>query len=202
MNNLNPYWGLYRRLIYVFEFPDKSAYIGLTFNLNKRKFSHFFDKKSQVYKHIEKTGLQPCFKQLTDFIDRNSASIKEGEFLDMYKQEGWNILNKNKTGGLGGTIIKWTKEKCVQEALKYKTKKEWGINSRGSYESARKNKWIDECAKHMITGRKARIWTFDKCKLEATKYTSRTEWAEKSGSSYYAAVRYKWIEQCGIPSIY
>jgi hypothetical protein len=45
----------------------------------------------------------------------------------------------------------WIKEKCIEEAKKYKTKSEWAKNSGGSYRKViRYNKnWLDKCTKHM-----------------------------------------------------
>jgi hypothetical protein len=42
----------------------------------------------------------------------------------------------------------WTKEKCVEDALKYETKVEWERNS-GGYMASGKNKWTEECCRHM-----------------------------------------------------
>lgn len=144
---------IYKRLIYVFEFPDKSVYVGLTCNSEKRKNNHLLHeikrKKSSVYKYIQLTGLKPLFKILTEYIPLELAILKESEFVEKYRLENWRILNKTKTGGLGGGIIKWTKENCFNDALKYSYKKEWKNKSSSAYDAARRNLWIDECCKHM-----------------------------------------------------
>jgi hypothetical protein len=44
----------------------------------------------------------------------------------------------------------WTKEKCYEEALKYKTRTTYQKSNHSSYEVARKNKWLNEICKHMI----------------------------------------------------
>jgi hypothetical protein len=41
------------------------------------------------------------------------------------------------------------KENVLAEAKKYNIRNEWNKNSSASYRNALKNKWIDECAKHM-----------------------------------------------------
>jgi hypothetical protein len=136
----------FKRLIYSFEFSDKSVYVGLTYNPTKRKQSHLSDKDgSQVYKHIQQTGLQPEFKKLTEFLDKDIASKKEGEFLEKYKNEGWKILNKYPTGVLGGNVRIWTKENCLIDASKYTSKTKWIKNSYGAYLSAKRNNWLNEC---------------------------------------------------------
>lgn len=103
---------IYKRLIYAFEFSDKNVYIGLTCNSIRRKNEHLNmtrKKKTTVYKHIEKTGLSPIYKELTDYMDKNIASIQEGEFVKKYNNSGWIVLNKRKTGELGSVGFKIVK---------------------------------------------------------------------------------------------
>ena len=69
---------LTKRAIYSFEFEDNSVYIGLTYNINKRKNEHLTSPKSSVFMHIKETGLIPIFKQLTDYIDIETAVEMEG----------------------------------------------------------------------------------------------------------------------------
>jgi hypothetical protein len=90
----------------------------------------------------------PKLIKLTEYINVEDAKNKEKEYLKKYIDNGWNILNKSKTGGVGSCYRKWTKEKCSDEALKCKTRSEYFKNS-PSYHSARKNGWIDEICSHM-----------------------------------------------------
>jgi hypothetical protein len=147
----------YRRLIYAFEFSDKSVYVGLTFNIEKRKSDHLLSNKSAVHKFIQKTKLDYEFKVLSDYLDRDNASIEEGKFLKIYKDNGWRILNRIKTGGLGGDIRKWTKETCIIEALKYSTKTDWINAPNASYQIAVKHDWFEDCCRHMIKPKKVAI---------------------------------------------
>jgi hypothetical protein len=43
-----------KRYIYAFEFSDNSVYVGLTFDLEARKYAHLTDESSTVNKHIQK----------------------------------------------------------------------------------------------------------------------------------------------------
>jgi len=108
----------YKRLIYVYEFPDNYCYIGLTGNIKRRNRQHT-QEEGNVFNYIQETGLEPTLILKTDYIDVNEASILEGKIEQEYKDNGWNILNKHKTGGLGGNQIRWTYEACKIEALKY-----------------------------------------------------------------------------------
>ncbi|NJO59702.1 MAG: hypothetical protein HC836_15765 [Richelia sp. RM2_1_2] len=106
-------------------------------------------KDDAVYKHITKTGLAPNFKILTNFISEKLSSELEGQIVDLYRNSGWNILNKNKTGAIGGNNLKWTKENCILEAKKYATKSEFFKNASGAYDAAHRNGWLSICCSHM-----------------------------------------------------
>lgn len=137
------------RLIYSFEFNDNSVYVGLTHSPEIRKKWHLFNEKSPIYKHIKKTKEFPKFKILTDYLDKNIASIKEGDILNQYISSGWTTLNKNKTGGLGGNHLIWDEDNCINEAKKYKTRREFSIKNNSAYGSARRNGWLNDCCSHM-----------------------------------------------------
>lgn len=188
---------LNERLVYSFEFSDRYVYVGLTYNFKNRLNRHLNDNRCQVYRHIKLSGLEPEYKELTTLVDVMEAVKLEDLFLEKYKKEGWNILNINKTGGLGGNVLKWTKEKCIIDAMKYQHKKEWSDNST-AYSVARKHGWLDECTKHMVRPIvHNKKWTLDKCKQEALKFEFRRDWYNNSRSSYITAVRNGWLNVCG-----
>ena len=43
----------------------------------------------------------------------------------------------------------WTKERCLEEASKYKLKTEWRRCSGSSYYAAKQKGWLEECTAHM-----------------------------------------------------
>jgi hypothetical protein len=139
----------YKRCIYSYEFKDNNVYVGLTYDINNRNNRHLIDKRSCVYKHMEKTGLNPILKQLTDYIDVNEASKIEEIKRKEYENHGWIILNKVKCGGIGGITTKWTKEKCLEESLKYSRKVDFQRNSGSAYQTSYKNGWLEEICNHM-----------------------------------------------------
>ena len=141
---------LKKRLIYAQEFPDNSVYVGLTCNINNRVNSHLNKKSETVFKYIEKTGLIPKLKILTDYMPIVESMLKEGEWVDFYKKNGWNVLNISKTGGIGGSHIKWTIETLLNESIKYKNKKEFMENSYNAYCAMYRLKCKDIVCKHMI----------------------------------------------------
>ena len=95
----------------------KCVYVGLTHNIIERQNGRDCHNTDQVTKHINLTGYIPIRKQLTDYIDVEIASKLEGEYVEKYKNDGWNILNVAKTGGIGGNTLIWIKEKVIEEQL-------------------------------------------------------------------------------------
>ena len=185
------------RGIYVFQFEDNYAYVGLTYNFKKRYSEHMNNINSPVYKHIEETKLIPKFIQLTDYMDEELASKEETVWENKYISNGWDILNIMKTGGLGGRNLKWDYDSCKKEALKYKTRYEFSKGSPGAYRSSLKNGWLDEVCKDMIERKKPDgYWDIkENCLEEALKYKNRNEFKKGCVSAYESSRRNGWLDE-------
>jgi len=207
-----------KRCIYVYEFPDHSVYIGLTFNINNRHKRHTTstkkENKSSVYKKINQNFTYEL-KQLTNYIEIEKAIYFENFYVNEYRKNGWYILNKRKTGGLGGNILKWTKEKCKDESLKYISKSEFYKNSMSAYQSAKRIGILDEICSHMIKKipeksyfrtKKISLKTQkdykekfklekEKCREEALKYNYRNEFQKYSSASYQKSRYNNWLDE-------
>jgi predicted GIY-YIG superfamily endonuclease len=108
-SHMEPIGNLYKRLIYSVEFDDKSIYIGLTCNSKRRKNEHIKgqdSKNTAAFNYKLKTGLNPIFTELTDYLDVKEAIKIEEFYVNYYRKLGYNILNKNKTGGIGWSPLK------------------------------------------------------------------------------------------------
>lgn len=187
---------IYKRMIYVYEFEDGCAYVGLTYDLKNRNNHHLNDKRSSVYKHLNGKNIKYKLIELTDFIEKNKAQELEKYFYLKYVKEGWNMLNASKTGALGGNTLKWTKDEIKKEALKYKSKSEFKLKSSSAYTAARKNKWLDDVTSHMTIIRKSNnYWTKSNIKIEALKYKSKSEFKLKSRGAHYKAYRMGWLNE-------
>lgn len=145
----------YKRCIYAYEFvinEKKYSYIGLTFNLKMRDLQHRKDKKSVVYIFSKNNNISiPSPKQLTDYVIKEEASKLETEYVKIYKENGWIILNIAKTGTLGGNPYGnvYTKENCIEIAKKYNTIKSFADSNSRAYQIIRKNNWQEEVFSHM-----------------------------------------------------
>ena len=228
-----------RRHVYVFEFEDRHAYIGLSLYPYKRERQHLNEERSVVSKYIRETGAKYAFKVLTESPSDDPIQ-QEIHWIKKYKDEGWILLNKEldelandgspkysyeyckmiacryahrqsfQCGnslvynyalrhGLLDEICKhmdsgtqivthWTKERCQEEAYKYKTRKDFQKECRGAYAAAYRNKWLDDICVHMERPTPHNLyWTEERCAEEALKYTSRRDFQVNSLGAYNAA---------------
>ena len=53
-----------------------------------------------------KTGIEPVFTELTEYLDIKNAIKMEEYYVNYYKSLGYNLLNKNKTGAIGRSPLK------------------------------------------------------------------------------------------------
>lgn len=89
----------------------------------------------------------------------------------------------------------WTYERCREESKKFKYRGDYRTESYGSYKVAIKNGWIDDFTwlqKQKPNTR--RVWTEEKCREEALKYKSSSEFRKGNKSAYKASIRYKWLK--------
>jgi predicted GIY-YIG superfamily endonuclease len=192
---------LYLRFIYVFEFEDNSIYVGLTFDTKERYYNHINSKSSPVFKHIEKTNSKFVFKIITENpIPNEEAQKLENETIENYRNNGWNILNKAKTGlgssSLGSNNRVWTEEKCREAALKYEFKKDFRKFSPKECSAAQQNGWLESITNHMTELKKPPgYWdNLEHCRLEASKYSSRVDFQKYCSKGYESARINNWLD--------
>jgi hypothetical protein len=176
------------RLIYCYIFPDNSVYVGLTQDPNNREYKHKNDNRSTVYQYIQKSGLEPEHFQLTNFLPVDEAQKEEAEYIEIFRNEGYNILNKIKAGGIGGGPIKYTKARIIKEAKKYNTKSEFCKGSNYYYVVAREKEMLDDLYPNEPKTKKLTKWNYEKIKALGCKsrneirrkYPGACEWLVKN----------------------
>jgi cytochrome c553 len=186
-----------KRLIYAFEFPDNHVYIGLTYDVTRRKGQHLDtaqekkdEGKSTVFKYIQESGLEPEFKILSELIDVEESKKEEEKFIQYYKNKGWNILNRAKSGGVGGSYLVYTDEYLRNDAKKYNSKSEWQKNNINAYAAANKKDkdFYDEITSHMVRPTSHRLkYSDDLLRSIAKKYKTKKEWEQSDNSSLVIA---------------
>ena len=181
------------RLIYMFEFTDKSVYIGLTCDINRREKEHLYDEKlnSIVYRYRKETGFNLELKLLTDYLELEKAIELEKYYINFYKKRGYKLLNK-KRGGEIGQVDKtiWNYDNCKRESLKYKSKTEFHDKKNSAYKISILNGWIDD---FYNTISKKLVLDYNICKEESFKYKNRSEF-RKSRTIYNFSSKNKWLD--------
>ena len=183
------------RLIYAYEFPDKSVYVGLTVNEKRRKSGHLniTDIESPVAQHMINTGMEPTYKIVVQDLSPEEAKESEGCTEEKYRLKGWKILNRYKTGSLGACRRFWTKEMAQKESEKYNTRGEFKKGSKNAYQAAQKYGWLEDLTKNM--GRVDRVvWNYDKTKEFAKQFKNRAQMKYASQSAYDRARTQGWLD--------
>lgn len=123
--------------IYRFLFRDGSAYVGLSVNPERRRLDHL--SSGPVHKKIS-SGVAYTFEVVESGLPYNrELGDAETKWLDICKKAGMTILNVNPTGRNFGAInITWTKEKIIQDSMRFSNLRDWRRFSPGGYNAFRR----------------------------------------------------------------
>ena len=128
-------------------------------------------------------------KEKCQDIIKTCHSIKE--FREKYNSV-YNACVKNKwLNELDGLLRVgkkkgyWTKEKCQEESLKYKTKLEFQISNSFVYKVCRKNKWLNDFFPNKFNK--------ELCILEALKYKTKKDFMKNNNKVYNLAYEHGWL---------
>ena len=96
----------YFRTIYAYEFKElNSVYVGLTYDIKVRNKDHHI--KGTLYDFTKEHNID-SFEPIV--LEENIKYDKAGEvedfYINQYRKNGWNLINKAKAGSLGGNILK------------------------------------------------------------------------------------------------
>ena len=137
--------------VYKYYWEETNAiYIGRTYQQKERDSKHRTSEKDTVFKYAKKNGLAvPPMEIIEENITVKEALEKEDYWVNYYKEKGYNVLNKAKTGiGSGSTGAfakgKWTKKKVFEVAKTCKTRTEFCKKYKGAYVKAWSNGWLSE----------------------------------------------------------
>lgn len=88
------------------------------------------------------------------------------------------------------------KQNCAEVAALCSSRTEFQQKYATAYGRSLKNGWIDEICEHM-KGRPipCGYWTKEKCRLEALRYTNRTDFSKQSNGAYTAALKKGWLDE-------
>jgi hypothetical protein len=202
-SHMIPALNLSKRQIYACEFPQNNkAYIGLSCEVEERLLAHQgkgkrSKSKSSVYDFTLESGEEPVFKILTEPIPSEQAQEEEAEYIEKYKEEGWEMLNQKAAGGLG-SMKKWTKERLLEDRKNHpeiKTVKEFydiyykdGVNKKNKIHWMRglvtKNGWREEVEKGLTVDAYLHKWTKEKVLEIALTCKSMSDMQKRYSGAY------------------
>ena len=133
---------------------------------------------------------------IEDNLTLKKGVEREGYWVEYYRNSGYTILNKVKTGSIGSIGQgKWTKKTCIKEAKKYKTRSEFKKGNISAYQVARKNDWLKEYEWLTSLCKPDGFWNYETCYQEAKKYTTRSEFSKGSSGAYNVARKNDWLKE-------
>ncbi len=198
LNNAN------HRCIYAIEFHESnSVYVGLTYSMEMRQIKRMNNVSDTVTMYINRTGFIPIYKQLTDYVDVNSAVKLENEFVVKYVNNSWNILNRAKTGSIGWTGKKHRYDdfKYVESIItEYSSVHDLMKKNNALYLKIRDNGW-KELLYPKLNYRKryaSSFWTKENLIKFVNKFKTMKEFKNEFTCGYRIACKNKWIDELSL----
>lgn len=185
-----------QRIIYAYEFTDfHAAYIGLTFKMEIRNKRHHKEGAVFDFAHLHQLDI-PKPKILTDYMDQEEASIQEGVWLQKYKDAGWTILNRFKTGSLGGQeILDYDIAKIEKSMHGFDKLDDWA-KSYSSYREYIRQHQLDHLLDKHFPNRMRQIYdNYEECRKAYSQCESIRQVHDKFPGALAAAKRHGWHKE-------
>ena len=182
-----------KRIIYVYEFPNNVAYIGLT-NWPERRDNQHRSKnvksKSAVRDYSMLNNIEiPEMKTLEDNLTIVESQRAEQKWMDLYIQKGWTLINKVKGGSIGAQpSVKYTEEFIIEESKKYKNMQEMREKDRPCFNNMMKLNIKHICfpnSKFIDAINKPYDYTEDFIKEITSKYKTKRELRKNEARIYH-----------------
>lgn len=188
-------------MVYKYYFPNENAvYVGRTIYLDLRDHQHRTREKDTVYRFAKEHNVEiPEIDVLEEGLTVLQGAERERYWEKYYRENGFTIINKQPCGSLGFMCRgKWSKEKCFEEAKKYKLRSEFQRNSSQAYRISMKKGYINEMTwfpknREHPSGYWKNKENFLK---EAKKYSTRKELEKGCLAAYNAGWKYGYLDDC------
>ena len=182
-----------------------SCYVGRTSSIERRDRQHrcgWTNSKHEkcfdnLYKHCEENNVSiPKPIIIEEGLNAIESQEREEYWLNYYKNEGWNTINKavvGKNKGSLGATLKWIYEKCKEEASKYKSKQDFRNHNQGAYNAAYREKWLNEFFPELACKPNGYWNVLENCQKEALKFTGPKDMIKGgSGGCYNSIKKHGW----------
>lgn len=91
-------------------------------------------------------------------------------------------------------IMKWTYDRCYEEAKKYKTRSEYKKGSASAYSSSCRKSWLNYYFWFEKKQKPNGYWTYENCYKEAKKYKTRSDFNKGSKGAYNVSLKNDWLD--------
>lgn len=168
-----------------------------------RDYQHIFGEDSVSIFAKENNTPVPKMKILETDLTLEEGSKKEGIWIELYKKDGWNILNKAKAGSigrLGKGKSKYTDEFCSNLSKECSDRSEFKEKYPQAYKTSLKMGWIDNYTwlrntnSATINNGRKRKYSYQFCYEEAKKYNTITDFERGNKGACRAARANGWIK--------
>ena len=185
--------------VYRYYFVNENAiYVGRTIHLETRDREHRTRENDTVneFSRENKTEI-PKIEVIESGLTIIQGADRERYWAEYYKDNGFNLINKQPCGSIGYMSRgKWSKEKCFEEARKYKTRSEFQRNASHAFATAMKKGWINEMDWFPIPKSHPNgYWTKERIIEAAKEYTTKKEFIKNNYAAYYAALKHDVIDE-------
>ena len=189
-------------LIYAYEVLEtNSVYIGRTTDIKRRNLTHRSQSQNDgIYKHCFENNIKiPNPKILEEGLTGYESQEAEDKWIKTYKSEGWNIINKAKTGkgigSLGAVEPKWTYETCKEAAKLCSSKQDFKKKFCGAHNASRANGWINEFFPVNAKKNDGCFDTLEGCREAAKTFKTILQIRNEYPFLYQKISKNKWTEQ-------
>ena len=133
-----------------------------------------------------------CFEEAQKYKGRLEFAKNCRSAYDKAKSSGWItdytwFEEKQKPVGY------WTRERCFEEAKKYKSKSEFAKNANRPYTISLKEGWLVDYIWFEFPQTPSGYWTRERCFEEAKKYKSKSEFQKINPTVYGKSRRKGWL---------
>ena len=136
------------------------------------------------------------YKSRMDFYENSNPEYQSARRRGLLDEICSHMGKEKRKVRAGKVYRKWTENKIILEALKFKNKTDFIENSWGAYQAARNLGILDKVCAHMPKHRAIPEerqpefkWTPEKVREEALKYSNRDNFKEFSPGAWCAAQR-------------
>ena len=189
--------------VYKYEFTGfNSVYIGRTINKAERNYAHIFNTDNDAVATFAREHNIPVPEMviLADNLTLSEGQELEDVWRNYYIEQGYNVLNKARTGRNKGSLGsigwgKWNYETCYNEAKKYKSRKAFQKGNVSAYTRALQYKWMEDYYWFDKARTGQNRWTRDRCFEEAKKYYYIEDFHDLAITAYRKSRKNGWFNE-------